>query len=157
MYERTLQSAVRYLATIPRHTVPMRDLWDAVTKESRASNIEECTLPDFAALLEADARFAILENGFDPGDLDLESFDDEGRELFDLGFSPACLVTLRGEREGEDHDEMPSIVHKHLSETKPLKVPADRSSNGRTRRSRPRRGSSDAPRTKKQGARRRRA
>ncbi len=157
MYERTLHSAVRYLATVPRHTVPIRDLWDAVTKESRASNIEECALPDFAALLEADARFAILENGFDPEEIDLDLMDDEGRELLDLGFSPLCLVTLRREPEGEDSEEMPSIVHKHFSETKPLKVPGDRSSNGRTRRSRPRRGSSDASRTKKQGARRRRA
>ncbi len=157
MYERTLQSAVRYLATIPKHVIPMTELWEAVTRESRASEIEECALPDFAALLEADTRFEILENGYDPGEIDADGLDGEKRELFDLGFSPACLVALRLDLEGEDGEEMPSIVHKHLSETKPTKPVSKRATLGSSSRvSRQKRGSSAAGRSKKHGARRRR-
>ena len=158
MYERTLQSAVRYLATIPRHTVPMRELWTAVSREARASKIEECALPDFAALLEADTRFTILDNLFDLDDMDLDGYDEERREMIDLGFSPTCLVTLRLELEGEDGEEMPSIVHKHLSETKPSKVVQARSDNGHSDRTpRVKRSSSATVPPKKQSARRRRS
>ena len=154
MYERTLKSALRYLATVPHHTVPMKDLWSAVTREARASKIEECGLPDFAALLEADIRFTVLENGYHPEDIDFDDMDDERRAMFDLGFAPNCLVTLRLDLESDDGEEMPSIVHKHLSETKPAKVVHERSAAKRSpQRSRQKRGSSTS--TKKQGARRR--
>lgn len=156
MYERTLHSAVRHLATVPHHTVPMKELWLSVTREAEAAAIEKCSLADFAALLDADSRFDILGNGFDPGDSSLDDAPAEVRELSDLGFCPTCSVRLRVMRDGEDGEEMPSIVHKHLSETKRHPVRTQKvSSKTSATTARPKRGSVAVKRPTRKGGKRR--
>jgi len=156
MYERTLQSAVRYLATVPKHTVSIRELWEAAVREARAVHEDPCALPDFATLLDADARFRILDDGI-LSDEDGAEDSPDSAALSDLGFSASCLVTLRRGAEPDDGDEMPSIVHRHLSETKPVRIVSDKGiSTPAERRSRPKKRTGTPARSKKQGARRRR-
>lgn len=124
MYERTLQSALRYLATVPGGSARVRDVWTSVRKEAKAGSFEECSLADFAALLDADIRFDIVGNGFNPDETSAETLDEQDRGLFDLGFCATCTVRLRTSLESEESDEMPSITHRHLSETRPVPAAA---------------------------------
>lgn len=94
-----------------------------------------CSLPDFAALLEADARFEFIRTKrIDEDDEDLEETSSD-EDLARLGFLSASNVCLRRKTRPiveEDVDEMPSISTRHLSETRSV---APRSAPGREPRS----------------------
>ncbi len=119
MYERTIQSAVRYLASVPGRSAAIRDVWSSVRSEARAARLEECSLADFTALLDADTRFALTAESVDPDNFEAPVSDDE-KDMVALGFNPECSVRLRTHADEEEGEDMPTIVHRHLSETKPV-------------------------------------
>lgn len=124
MYERTLQTAERLLAVRPSSLVPVRDLWRSVCKETRSRNGESCTLPDFAALLEADPRFDFIQREMTDEELDALQDPEGDNELKNLGFlteSSVRLKSARPLRDADDDEEIPSITLRHLSETAPVR------------------------------------
>lgn len=140
VFERILQVAARLLASKPSAVLSVRSLWESVAEESRKAGFEMCELPDFAALLEADARFEFIRIKTLDGDEPEGDLDEADEELINLGFlteSTVCLRRSRRTRTEEDGDEMPSISTRHLSETRsvlprPSSGKADRSSRGKT-------------------------
>ncbi len=135
MFEHTLQVAARLLSAKNSSALPVRTLWEYVSQESRKAGFDMCTLPDFAALLEADVRFEFIRSKrIDDEDEDLsESPADE--DLARLGFFSESTVCLRRKVRpvaDDDVDEMPSISTRHLSETRSV---TPRASTGRESRS----------------------
>jgi len=125
VYEKTLQTAERLLAVRPSSPVPVRDLWQSVCKEAQAGKIEPCTLPDFAALLEADPRFEFFQKDFSDEELDARPESDGDNELKSLGFlteSTVRLKSARSVRDVDEEEEIPSISFRHLSETAPSRM-----------------------------------
>lgn len=94
-----------------------------------------CSLPDFAALLEADARFEFIRSKRseeDEEDLEETSSDEDLARLGFLSESNVCLRRKVRPIVEEDVDEMPSISTRHLSETR---AATPRSGQGRDPRS----------------------
>lgn len=138
MFERTLHAAAQVLAAGSSTPVPLRSLWESVSKQSRADGFEMCALADFAAMLECDPRFHVDRSDGAAG----EDADEEEREddLVKMGIWSAWTVSLRRRvRPADDDDEMPSLTLRHLSETR--SVGNKRASNGALR---PTRGKTSA-------------
>ncbi len=153
MFEHILQVAARLLSAKPSSALPVRMLWESVSQESRKAGFDMCTLPDFAALLEADARFEFIRSKrIDDEEEDLnEPPADE--ELARLGFFSEGTVCLRRKVRpvaDDDVDEMPSISTRHLSETRSV---APRAAAGREPR--PPKGKTTTNKSAKTGGKRR--
>lgn len=124
MYERCLTEAERVLASSRQVAVPIKEVWEKVSKLSRAVGFESASLPDFTAMLEADKRFEILPSQKSPEDIQPELFSDDDpdeSELERLGFYGEDRVKLKRiiVRPPEDDDEEPPISVKGLSVSKP--------------------------------------
>jgi hypothetical protein len=128
VFERTLHAAAQVLAAGSSTPVPLRSLWESVSKQSRSDGFEMCALADFAAMLECDPRFHVDRPDGAAG----EEPDEEEREddLVKMGIWSAWKVSLRRHARPteDDEDEMPSLTLRHLSETR--SVGATRGSNG---------------------------
>lgn len=139
MFERTLHAAAQVLAAGSSTPVPLRSLWESVSKRSRADGFEMCALADFAAMLECDPRFHVDRSDGAVG----EDAEEEEREddLVNMGIWSAWTVSLRRRARPaeDDEDEMPSLTLRHLSETR--SVGAKVGSNGTHR---PPRGTTSA-------------
>ena len=121
MFEHILQVAARLLAAKPSTVLPVRSLWESVSKESRKAGFEMCSLPDFAALLEADVRFEFIHVKRAEEEIEVEEEISTDEDLAKLGFFSEGTVCLRRKSrpvQEDDVDEMPSISTRHLSETR---------------------------------------
>jgi hypothetical protein len=138
VFERTLHAAAQVLAAGSSTPVPLRSLWESVSKRSRADGFEMCALADFAAMLECDPRFHVDR----ADDVDGETGEEEREDdLVNMGIWSSWTVSLRRlvRQPEDDEDEMPSLSLRHLSETR--SVGAKRGSNGTHR---PPRGTTSA-------------
>ncbi|MCU0453323.1 MAG: hypothetical protein MUE68_06665 [Bacteroidetes bacterium] len=134
MFERTLHVAAQVLAAESSSPVPLRSLWESVSKQSRAKGFELCSLADFAAMLECDPRFHV--DRLDGAGNEDGSDEERDEDLVKMGIWSAWNVSLRRKaRPAEDDvDEMPSLPLRHLSETRA--VASTRGTNGADRPSR---------------------
>lgn len=150
MFERTLHAAAKMLAAGSSTPVPLRSLWESVSKQSRADGFEMCALADFAAMLECDPRFQVDRTDGASGDDGVEEERDD--DLVKMGIWSAWTVSLRRAVKPveDDDDEMPSLTLRHLSETR--SVGAQRGSNGTHR---PPRGTSSAKKPASRASKRR--
>jgi len=99
VYERCLHEAERILAADKDVIVPVKKIWNQVTREAEAQNFEMPSLADFTALLEADPTFEFMaaHNGV-LDDMEEERPDElteEEEELERMGFFAGDRVKLR--------------------------------------------------------------
>ena len=111
MYERCLNEAELILNVQQEPLVPVRKVWEEISRRAKMKGFEVASLSDFSAMLEGDIRFQIV-----PGQIKIQE-DEEvlpDIEIEQLGFFAEDRVKLRSKKiiepiVSEDEEEVGSI------------------------------------------------
>jgi len=122
VYERCLNEAELILSIQQEPMMPVRKVWEEITKRSKLKGYEVASLSDFSAMLEGDSRFQIVPAQIKTQDSE-ESMPDEeleDTEMGQLGFFSEDRVKLRGKRvmettASEEDEEVGSIRRKSFA------------------------------------------
>ena len=122
MYERCLNEAEVVLSVQPEPIMPVRKVWEEITKRSKLKGFEVASLSDFSAMLEGDSRFQIVPalNKNQEGEEALPDTDLEDTELEQLGFFAEDRVKLRRRKlveaiTSDEDEEVGSIRRKSFA------------------------------------------
>jgi hypothetical protein len=103
MYERNLNEAELILRTQKKSLIPVREIWEEISRRSRTEGFEVATLADFSAMLEGDKRFQVIPAQMKREE-EQESSPEESAvdtEMENLGFFSENQVRLRTTRAAE--------------------------------------------------------
>jgi len=116
VYERCLNEAELILSVHQEPFIPVRKVWEEISKRSKLKGFDVASLSDFSAMLEGDSRFQIV-----PGQMKLHEdeevvpdMEDEDAEMGQLGFFAEDRVKLRSKKivetiPSEEEEEVGSI------------------------------------------------
>jgi hypothetical protein len=116
VYERCLNETELILSAQQEPLMPVRKVWEEITKLSRIKGFEVASLSDFSAMLDGDNRFQLV-----PGQIKIQDDEEilpdielEDSEMEQLGFYAEDRVKLRSRKIGEtliseDEEEVGSI------------------------------------------------
>jgi hypothetical protein len=129
VFERCLNEAERVLGDHREHPVPVKEVWDEVSRTAMAHGFEVPMLADFSALLEGDRRFEMIAAQEDVAggrpEFPEDEEGDEG-EMEKLGFFPEDRVRLRRftPRRDPEADEEEIVSLPRVSSSRTPKKPA---------------------------------
>jgi hypothetical protein len=116
VYERCLNEAELILSVQQEPLMPVRKVWEEISKRSKLKGFEVASLSDFSAMLEGDRRFQIVaaQIKIQEDEEILPDTEIEDSEMEQLGFLAEDRVKLRGRKivesmTSEDEEEVGSI------------------------------------------------
>ena len=116
MYERCLNEAELILNVQQEPLMPVRKVWEEISRRAKMKGFEVASISDFSAMLEGDSRFQIV-----PGQIKIQEDEEvlpdieiEESEMEQLGFFAEDRVKLRSKKiiepiVSEDEEEVGSI------------------------------------------------
>ena len=116
VYERCLNEAELILSVQQEPFMPVRKVWEEISRRAKMKGFDVASLSDFSAMLEGDSRFQLV-----PGQIKIQEdeevlpdIDIEDSEMEQLGFFAEDRVKLRSKKiietiVNEDEEEVGSI------------------------------------------------
>jgi hypothetical protein len=122
VYERCLNEAEVILRVQQEPMMPVRRVWEEITKRSKLKGFEVASLSDFSAMLEGDSRFQIVpaQNKIQDSEEASQDAGIEETDMGQLGFFAEDRVKLRGKKlveavVSDEEEEVGSIRRKSFA------------------------------------------